>query len=125
MATLDELASNWRNAESDNASQPMDKTSLQKIFRSRVKKHLREPFKYFWASLGLQILLYSMLSHVIVKNWGNSAVMSYSVACILLYIPFTIMLLRKFKQMARSASNDYEMSPLFGSVLNKYNQLQS
>src|SRR4051812_30868293 len=100
MSTLDELKKDWSDERSATQGEAFSRESLQKIFRSRVNKHLRAPFRYFWASFAMQILLYSLLSHVIVKNWGNQSVLLYSIACIVFYIPFTIVLLKKFKQMA-------------------------
>src|SRR3954471_8440045 len=119
MATLDELKKDWNDERSGGPNHTFSRESLQKIFRSRVNKHLRAPFRYFWASFAMQILLYSLLSHVIVKNWGNQPVLLYSIACIALYIPFTIMLLKKFKEMARGAIEGADASSLHSYVEKK------
>ncbi len=122
MSTLDELKKDWNADAGVRQHESFDRESLQKIFRSRVNKHLREPFKYFWASFGMQILLYALLSNVIVTNWGDETILFYSAVCMLLYIPFTVMLLRKFKQMAQGTVDG--ASSLHAYVERKSKQLQ-
>ncbi len=56
--------------------------------------------QYFWASFILQIIVYALLSHVIIKYGSDTAVLGVAAGCALLYVPFTVMLLRKFKQLA-------------------------
>jgi hypothetical protein len=124
MSTLDALKKDWNDGSEGAPDHSFNKESLRKIFKSRVYKHLREPFKYFWASFGMQILLYALLSHVIVKNWGDWTIVFYSLVCILLYIPFTIVLLRKFKQIARGAVEGADVSSLQNYVQRKSDQLQ-
>lgn len=125
MSTLDELKKDWNADGSTPRHESFSRESLKKIFRSRVSKHMREPFKYFWASFGMQILLYSLLSHVIVKNWGDETILFYSAVCILMYVPFTVMLLKKFKQMARSTVDGADASSMHAYVERKSEQLQA
>jgi hypothetical protein len=125
MSTLDELKKDWNTDSAARQDESFSRESLTKIFRSRVSKHLREPFRYFWASFGMQILLYALLSHVIVKNWGDEIIMFYSAVCILMYIPFTVMLLKKFKQMARSKVDGADASSMHAYVEKKSEQLQA
>ncbi len=77
----------------------MTQQQFDKIIKEKTRRHQSEAFKYFWASLVLQIIVYSFLSHVIVKYWGDR-VMVASLAGVLLYIPFTIVFMKKFKSMA-------------------------
>jgi hypothetical protein len=97
--TLDEMKSEW-NQQTSNES--YDEEALKKVIKTRVRKNTSDAFKYFWASFALQILVYSLLSHVIVKNWGNGLIMIPAIAGILLFIPFTIVLMKKFKSMAKN-----------------------
>lgn len=78
----------------------LDETKLKEIVRSRVNKHTRESFKYFWASFALQMLVYALLSHVIVKYWSDPFVVVPGIGGIALFIPFTVVLLKKFRNMA-------------------------
>ncbi len=102
--SLDELRKDWQQ-NSGEVKSAFDNESLRKIFKARVSKQMREPFRYFWASFVMQILLYAFMSHLIVKNWGNASVQIYSLICILLYIPFTWVLLKRFRQMAAGKVN--------------------
>lgn len=77
----------------------MTQVEFDKIIKSRTKQHTSEVFKYFWASFAMQILVYAMLGHVVVKYWGELA-MIVSLFGVLLYIPFTIVFMKKYKGMA-------------------------
>jgi hypothetical protein len=123
--SLDDFKEGWKATEESNSGQSMDRNTLQKIYKSRLKQHLREPFRYFWASLAMQILLYAMMSHVIVLNWGHSAIMTYCIIGIVLYLPFTMMLLGKFRQAARGSIRQDDAGSMFLYVSNKFEQLQS
>lgn len=101
MKTLDELKENWANVSDTSSSrQAYSQPQLEKMFRRRVSKHTRASMQYFWASFILQIIVYALLSHVLVKYWTDSRVRWLSITGILLYVPFTCMLLKMFKQMA-------------------------
>ena len=102
--SLDELKKDWQE-NSGEVKSDFDNESLQKIFKARVAKQMREPFRYFWASFVMQVILYAFMSHLIIKNLGNASVQIYSVVCILLYIPFTWVLLSKFRRMAAQRLN--------------------
>ena len=102
--SLDELKKDWQE-NSGEVKSDFDNESLQKIFKARVAKQMREPFRYFWASFVMQVILYAFISHLIIKNLGNASVQIYSVVCILLYIPFTWVLLSKFRRMAAQRLN--------------------
>ena len=78
----------------------LSEESFNKMVKARARKHTNESFRYFWASFALQILVYSLLSHVIVKYWGNLLITLPGLTGIILFIPFTIVLMKKFKSMA-------------------------
>jgi hypothetical protein len=65
-----------------------------------VDRHLKASMQYFWASFVLQLIVYSLLCHVIIKYWGNRELMLLSTGGILLFLPFTVFLMRGFKKMA-------------------------
>jgi hypothetical protein len=82
----------------------MDEQSFNKIAKARVRKNMSESFRYFWASLALQILVYALLMHVVVRYWGDLAMIA-SLVGICLYIPFTVVFMKKFKSMAMAAGS--------------------
>jgi len=120
METLDKLKGQWETISLSRAA--YDETSLNAIIKSRVNKQLKTSMQYFWASFALQILVYAMLSHVIVKYFHHSAVLFSAIGGIVLYIPFTIVLMRKFKRMA---SVSLKGSSLHDYVSQQKNVLES
>jgi hypothetical protein len=101
MKTLDELKEMW-SLNQNTSLQTYDQSSLEKMFRSRVKKNINHSMQYFWASFTLQIVVYALLSHVMVKHWSDSDVLVNCIGGILLFLPFTIMLMSKFKSIAKT-----------------------
>ncbi len=124
MSTLEELKEQW-GKNRRTGEKTYDKESFGKIIKARVKKHTNTPMKYFWASFALQILVYALLGHVIVKYFYNTAMVVLSVAGILLYIPFTVMLMKKFKEMAVTKLADHTSSSVQQYVSRYHNLLQS
>lgn len=118
MKNLDDMKKEWLSSQDVLADKEgYDRMMLEKIFKSRVKKHTKSAFQYFWAVFALQILVYALLTHVIIKHWSNTTTLLLSVAGILLFLPFTIVLMKKFKRMAVTIpghSND------LGSSLQQY-----
>jgi hypothetical protein len=96
---MDQLKKDWSAAHSGNAG-AYDPTTFTKIVRSRVKEHTRVAMHYFWASFALQLIVYALLSHVIVRYWSDRAIVLPAILGLLLFIPFTIVLMTKFKAIA-------------------------
>lgn len=128
MITLEELKTKWTEKESAAPAQPAyDPASLEKIMKHRVHRHTKTSFQYFWASFALQVLVYSLLSHVIVKYWQDTTIVGYAIAGVLLFLPFTIMLMRKFKGLASTklSAPGNEINTLYNYVLHQQTQLRS
>ena len=101
MSILDECKKQWVEKKNDFTTQePYDEATLNTIIRSRMKKQNKVVMQYFWASFALQILVYALLCHVIVKHWSNAQIVFTSIAGILLFIPFTTVMMKKFKRLA-------------------------
>jgi hypothetical protein len=95
--SIDEMKTQWNK---DQVRGSLDEATLQKIVKSRVRKHTGTAFKYFWAAFALQILVYSMLTHVIIRYWDNPTMTLPSLLGIAAYIPFTVLMMRRFKSIA-------------------------
>ncbi|HEX5171470.1 MAG TPA: hypothetical protein VFW11_19970 [Cyclobacteriaceae bacterium] len=122
MSTLEELKKEWEQ-KSKTVSQPAyDEKAFDKIIKTRVKKHTNTSMKYFWASFALQILVYGLLSHVVVKYWSDPGKLMLSITGILLYIPFTVVLMKKFKAMATTKLTGSSDSSL-QQYVNRYHDL--
>ena len=76
--------------------------------------------RYCWASFTLQIIVYALLSHVIVKYWSDTEVLGLSILGILLFLPFTIMLMNKFKSIARIKLSNITETFMHQYVLRHY-----
>jgi hypothetical protein len=101
MSTFEELKKVWEaNQESAVPYTPYDHKSLDNIIKSRTKKNMKKAMHYFWGALFLQILVYALLSHVIIKYGGDTKTLFFGIGGILLHLPFTILLIKKFKRMA-------------------------
>jgi hypothetical protein len=124
MKTLDELKRTW-SSNQNTSLKTYDQHSLEKMFKSRVKKNINHSMQYFWASFTLQIVVYALLSHVIVKHWSDSDVVVNCIAGGLLFLPFTIMLMSKFKSIAKTKLTGNSGISLYEYVLSHHTLLQS
>lgn len=98
MDTLDAMKNKWTN---NKGSVPRYEVSdISRIIHKRVGTHLRESMHYFWASFVLQLVAYALYTHVLIRYIHDPYTATLAAAGVLLYIPFTIVLMRKFKQMA-------------------------
>jgi hypothetical protein len=98
---LEELKKSWDEDNRRVADKTAyDRATLHKIVRSRVNTHMRSAFRYFWGAFVLQIIVYAMLCHVIVRYWGDQLIFLTGIAGLFLYLPFTVMLMKKFKALA-------------------------
>ncbi|HEY6979060.1 MAG TPA: hypothetical protein VH396_22345 [Chitinophagaceae bacterium] len=128
MSTLEELKKIWeQKQDAGTATATYTNASFEKIIKTRVKKHTKNAFQYFWASFTLQIIVYSLLSHVIVKYGQDKPILYFAVAGVLLFIPFTIMLMRKFKKLAtaKPVQEENANASLYDYVLHQQTLLYS
>lgn len=126
MLTLDDLKKDWEEKKCEPPSFPAyDQTSLEQIMKDRTQKHMKKSMHYFWGALALQILVYALLSHVIVKHYDNIETVALGIGGILLYIPFTVILMKKFKAMAVTKPENGSTGSLYDYVLRQHSTLQS
>ncbi len=104
MATLDELKKGWQSNPPTSLQTPhYDQADLLATTRARSARQVNRAIQYFWASLTLQIIVYGLLSHVLVRFWGTTDVQWLCLLGVLLYLPFTVVLMRQFKRIARAS----------------------
>ncbi len=104
MATLDELKKGWQTSSPTPLEPPhCDQAALLAITRARSARQVNRAIQYFWASLTLQLIVYGLLSHVLVRFWGTTDVQWLCFLGMLLYLPFTVVLLGQFKRIARAS----------------------
>jgi hypothetical protein len=127
MSTFEELKKVWEaDQQSAKGYTPYDHKTLDNIVKSRTKKNMKKSMHYFWGALFWQILVYALLSHVIIKYGGDTKTLFFGIAGILLYLPFTILLMKKFKQMAivKPAQGNSQRS-LYQYIFQQHALLQS
>jgi hypothetical protein len=125
MSTLEELKEEWGKKSTLASTTNYDQSSFQKIVKSRVKKNVNASMKYFWGSFTLQLMVYALLTHVMVKYWRDIDMLLLSILGAALYIPFTFVLLRKFKRIAITKPADTLRSSLQMYVQQHYDLLFS
>ena len=101
MSSLDDLKKKW-NAEQPafEAVPPYDAATFNHIIRTRMKKQNNRIFRYFWATFTLHVLVYALLCHVIIRYWGDTYTLVLGLIGLLLTVPFTAVMLKRYKQMA-------------------------
>ena len=107
MSTISDFRCLWQKNNPDAGShKALDSHGLAQIVRTRTRKHLNVVMRYFWASFALQLLVYALLSHTIIKYGGDWQILMAGIAGIILFIPFTVVLMVKFKAMAVTRLRD-------------------
>lgn len=125
MQNIDELKNGWRQQSYPINSIEIDQNNLRQIMKSKINSQKNQSMKYFWAAFVLQIIVYAFLSHLMIKYWSDRSLLYVCAFCFLLYIPFTVVLLRKYKKMAvlKISGNAVEQSMF--SYVKKQHQLLS
>lgn len=117
MMTLDELKQQWgQHQEKLITPAAYSQQDLNKIIKSRIMKNKHIAFQYFWASFILQMIVYAMLCHVIIKYWPQQDIKIAALIGTALYIPFTGMLLKKYKRIAKTSFMDKVDTSLYRHI---------
>jgi len=105
MELSNEMENVWKEGKArEEGLAPLTGKDLQAIISSRVRKELKTVSQFVWAAIAYQIILYSFLTHTLVRHWGDIQTMLLCLAGAALYIPLTVALLRKVKKLCRSHS---------------------
>src|SRR5215469_13578204 len=95
----------WKEGKArEEGLAPLTGKDLQAIISSRVRKELKTVSQFVWAAIAYQIILYSFLTHTLVRHWGDIQTMLLCLARAALYIPLTVALLRRAKILCRRPS---------------------
>jgi hypothetical protein len=105
MELSNEIANVWKEGKArEEGLAPLTGKDLQAIISSRVRKELKTVSQFVWAAITYQIILYSFLTHTLVRHWGDIQTTLLCLAGAALYIPLTVALLRKVKKLYRRPS---------------------
>ena len=95
----------WKEGKArEEGLAPLTGKDLQAIISSRVRKERKTVSQFVWAAIAYQIILYSFLTHTLVRHWGDIQTMLLCLAGAALYIPLTVALLRRVKILYRRPS---------------------
>lgn len=119
--SLDELKTNWNQQAAKNN---LDEQTLNKMIKARIRKNFNATFQYFWMAFVYLMIVFASLSHVIVKYWGSTLIVLSAIAGVILFIPFTVILMRKFKAIA-SVSLKASGGSVRDQIQTRYNILES
>ena len=126
MTPNNEIENVWKEAKAREAAPaPITGKDLQAIISSRVRKELKTVSQFVWAAIVYQIILYSFLTHTLVRYWGDMQIMLLCFAAGAFYIPLTIALVRKVRTLyGRSAAKPGSPVPdVFLKVESEYTRL--
>jgi len=125
MATGNEIDEVWKKGKGCEASPaPLSGKDLQGIISSRVRKELKTVSEFVWAAIVYQIILYSFLTHTLVRHWGDMRIMLLCLAGGAFYIPLTVALLRRVRILCRPSEAPGSPVPdVFHKVEGEYARL--
>ena len=102
MATSNEIENVWKEGKAREAGlAPLTEKELQAIISSRVRKELKTVGQFVWATIAYQIILYSFLTHALIRHWGEMRIMVLCLAAAAFYIPLTVALIRRVGTLCR------------------------
>jgi hypothetical protein len=105
MAASNEINTLWKEGKAREAgSVPVTGKDLQAFVSARVRKELKTVAQFVWAAIVYQIILYSFLTHTLVRHWGNTRTMLLCLAGAACYMPLTVALLHRVKAFYRRSS---------------------
>jgi len=99
MTALEELKKEWETQPQGSEIEEYDLASLKQTVKGRVQKHKKLAIQYFRTHLFLQLLVYLLLGYVIVAYWTDTMIITVSVVGFILYIPFTIFLYKRAREV--------------------------
>ena len=98
METFDQIKDLWNTNQQTGAS-ALNNAEMDAIIKSRVNKEKKGIAEYFWVAFVFQLMLYSFGCYLIVKYWNDLQISLRAAAGILMYIPLTIVLMKKVAGM--------------------------
>lgn len=86
--------------------QAYDENAIETVIKNRIKLHKNTVMKYFWTTFILQLTVYAIFSHLFVKSLFSDNILWPCLIVIILFIPFTTVLLKKYKAIAVTNLNN-------------------
>jgi hypothetical protein len=99
MTCSNEIENVWKEGKAGERLAPLAGPDLQAIISSQVRKKLKTVAQFVWGAIVYQIILYSFLTHTVVRQWGDRRTMLFCLGGAALYIPLTIALMRRVRKL--------------------------
>jgi len=126
MSALDDLKKNWNGGQQAfQAAGPYDAASFNQLIQARMKKQNNMIFRYFWATFTLHVLVYALLTHVMVRYGADTDTLVLGLIGFLVTVPFTAVMLKRYKQMAVSSANNASLASIYTYVKQQRSQLNN
>jgi hypothetical protein len=106
----------------ESAPVPVSREALRSIISSRVRKEFKTVSEFVWAAIVYQIILYSFLTHTLIRRWGDVPIMLLCLAGGALYGLFSFVFLRRATRLFRR-SNGAPMTDVLRNVEDAYARL--
>jgi hypothetical protein len=102
-------------------------SDFREIAASQVRKQFKRVAEFVWAAITYQVILYSFLTHTIVRHWGDGRIVLLCVAGGALYVPMTVALLRRVRELFGrvSEANGSTVPDVVAHVEGEYARLAS
>lgn len=98
---MEELKKSWeKDMSAPKVNGFLNRDSLHRIVKEKSNHQRNISMQYFWGSFTLQLIVYAYLSHVVIRYRTDTTLLLPAILMIVMYIPFTAILLKKFKAMA-------------------------
>jgi hypothetical protein len=101
MSPLDALKNTWQEKNDSTKKEFYNHETFNKMIQQRIKKQRRMMMRYFWGAFTFHIIVFAMLSHVIIRYWSDNIVLILAVTGLILTIPFTTVMMKRYKRLAR------------------------
>ena len=99
MDTLDDLRGDWKRGRDLGAPiLPLKSSDLKEWIKDRMKKEQRLVFRYAVKTFIWSVMVFSFLSYLIIRFWGDWNLFAVSLAALAIYIPFTAIFMNHFKR---------------------------
>ena len=128
METNNDLKTCWERGKAMEAIPALvTGRDLREIAASQVRKQFKKVGEFVWAAITYQVILYSFLTHTIVRHWGEGRIVLLCVAGGALYVPMTVALLRRVRELFGrvSEANGSAVPDVVAHVEREYGRLAS
>jgi hypothetical protein len=126
MENFDEIKKLWsENKVIVTCNTPVSPEYVDQLISNRIKKVNRNFREYFWTSFIYQNMVYACLAFLIVRYFSRPDIAILSIAGILLYIPFTIVFMKKFKSafLLNKEGVAFSDDDIYLNIKNRYTRL--